>query len=189
MTNTDNFSKESYDRIYSRSNKYKLHYKLLRFYPVWYAIASTLNINDNIIDIGCGPGHLAELLFDIGVKNYTGIDFSNVAIKQAKLKVPDFNFVCEDVTATSLFENINKTYISTEAFEHFEDDKKLIKRLKRNSKLFFSVPSFSAPNHYRTYKTEDFIINYYQDILQIQNIEKFYQNEKDIIFVVKSIIK
>lgn len=182
----DNFSADSYDKIYASSRKYARHYTGLRFLPVWKYIASL--VGSPLVDLGCGCGHQAHLMYDNGFKQYTGYDFSKVAIAKANalgLK-GKFKFIQADLMSL-VFKPA--TYISSEVFEHIKDDKELIMRLPEGVRLIFSVPSYTAPNHYRTYKSFSFIEDYYSELLDIESIKKFPQNAKDNIFVVNSIVK
>lgn len=182
----DPYSKESYDGIYATSRKYAKHYKGLRFFPVWDFISGW--VKSPIVDLGCGCGHLGHLLSDREFPQYTGYDFSAVAIKKANaLKLPGkFRFIEADLRTLKLGP---ATYIATEVFEHIKDDKALISRLPKGVNLIFSVPNYKAPNHYRTYNGVEFIKEYYKDLLNIEFIKEFPQNDKDSIFVVKSTVK
>ncbi len=79
-------NKEYYNKIYSKSEKYKAGYKDIIYYPVYKKILQYLNYSDQILELGCGSGHLAHLLKDKGFNNYTGLDFSDIAIDHARLR-------------------------------------------------------------------------------------------------------
>jgi trans-aconitate methyltransferase len=176
------YSKENYNRIYTY--KYKQHYKELRFYPVWNYIA---NISTTpIIELGCGCGHFAQMLYDKGINEYTGYDFSDVGIKECKKRVPSFKFVEKDVYNINL--NEKATYVAIEVLEHLKDDKTIISLLPKGSRFIFSVPNYKAPNHYRIYPDKEFIKAYYKDILKIIDIKVFPQNHIDNIYVVNSVV-
>lgn len=165
------FEKESYNEIYSESLKYKKHYKEIMYYPIWEHIMKKLVISDKILDLGCGPSHFGHMLYDNNFKEYVGIDFSSVAIKMAQEKSP-YIFIESDLNNIDYTKYKDYIIISTETFEHIEDDISLIKKLPK-TKIMFSVPNFLCDNHYRTYDSENDIIKYYKDILKIDNIYKF----------------
>ena len=54
------------------------------YYPTWSKVLELLDKEETFCDFGCGPGQLIELAIDKGYSPRYGIDFSEVAIKQAK---------------------------------------------------------------------------------------------------------
>lgn len=182
------FESSSYDKMYSESSSYRMHYSELVYYKAWKHIAGKLHRDDKILDLGCGPGHLANLIYDIGITgSYTGIDFSEVAIKMAKAKVPAFEFITGDLRDIDYIGYQDRTLISTEAFEHMENDIELIKRLPK-SRIIFSVPNFICSTHYRMYNSESFIRNYYKDVMSITSVTAFNIGGNRVIFVVDASI-
>ena len=89
------FEKEAYDEIYLNSKIYNKHYTDIRYFLVWEYVMKILSVDKSskILDLGCGPGHLAEMLHDKEFKSYTGIDFSKVAIEQARIKTPSYIYL------------------------------------------------------------------------------------------------
>lgn len=195
----DNFSKESYDAIYTDSEGYKKHYSEVRYVNIWKYVTERLSLNDKILELGCGPGHLANMLYDNGFRNYTGIDFSEVAINLSKSKIPSFNFIESDLNNIKYDDYKDHKIISIETFEHVVNDIEIIKKLP-DTNIIFSVPNYMCENHYRVYPSKEFIIDYYKDVLDIFNITTFVFNgdffiktekieNKNVIFVVEAKIK
>lgn len=182
------FRSETYNKMYSESITYKKHYRDMVYFDVWKHIADKLKRTDRILDLGCGPGQLAQLLYDSGIRNYTGIDFSNVAIMMAKERVPEFIFIDGDLRDIDYTGYMDHVLISTETFEHIENDIDLIRKLPR-CRIIFSVPDFMCTSHYRTYGSEAFIREYYKNVLNIINIKRFDIGNKRVIFVVEAVIK
>jgi 2-polyprenyl-3-methyl-5-hydroxy-6-metoxy-1,4-benzoquinol methylase len=54
---------------------------------------------DSVIDVGCGD---LEVMKDLSIRNYTGIDISHTAVDIAKSKRPDWEFVCGQATDLDL---------------------------------------------------------------------------------------
>ncbi len=51
----------------------------------------------DIIDIGCGRnGGLARIVYDLGVKSYTGVDIDEEFINSSKRQIPEGLFICDD---------------------------------------------------------------------------------------------
>jgi len=171
----DKFEKEAYDQIFDTSERYKQHYKDLIYYPIWKHIQKSISKNKKYVDIGCGPGHLGHLLHDQGFKDVVGIDFSEVALTMAKSNVPSFSWVKADLRTLDFNEYNDCDFLSIETFEHIDDDVALIKRLPKKN-IIFSVPNYWAPNHYRVYEDEKFIVDYYKDVLKIKSIRRFNMN-------------
>jgi 2-polyprenyl-3-methyl-5-hydroxy-6-metoxy-1,4-benzoquinol methylase len=166
------FDKDYYDEKYIDSDEYKKHYAESVYYPVWDCVKSSLLTDEKILDVGCGCGHLASMLLDNGFYDYTGVDFSSVAVGQAKREVPEFKFVCADLNDFDFAPYADHAIVATEVFEHIEDDIALIKRLPKN-KIVFSVPNFEANGHVRTYPSLDYITERYKDVIDIYRIESF----------------
>lgn len=180
------FKKESYDKKYDESLIYKNHYLDLVYYPIWEYIMDNLNIDDKILDLGCGPSHLGHMLSDNDFKEYVGIDFSSVAIKMAKEKTY-YTYIESDLNHIDYTKYNDYVIVSTETFEHIEDDIGLIKKLPKN-KIIFSVPNFMSKNHYRTYDSEEQIRNYYKNIIDVDNIKEFKFNKSYIFVAIGKII-
>lgn len=51
----------------------------------------------NVLDIGCGLGHLCRLLPENKLKRYLGIDISPKAIAKAQENYPQHTFLCTDI--------------------------------------------------------------------------------------------
>lgn len=181
-----------YNKGYSKNKEYLKHYKDSVYYPVWTKLAENLDLNESILDIGCGPGQLAKMLFDAGIKKYVGIDFSREAIKMAKKMCPDFIFIHANIIKTGFIETLfYNTVIATEFFEHINKDISIFKRLSqknRKIKIIFSLPDFLSKNHVRCFKNHDEIYKRYQSFLDSMNIVTI-NFEKTKIFLVIGIIK
>ena len=146
-----------------------------------------LNTNDKILDLGCGPSHFDHMLSDNGFKEYVGIDFSSVAIKMSKEKT-SFTYIESNLNYIDYIKYNDYVIVSTETFEHIEDDISLIKKLPKN-RILFSVPNFMSENHYRTYDSEEQIIDYYKNIIDIDNIKEFKVSKKEDLLYLLQLVK
>jgi trans-aconitate methyltransferase len=179
----DPFSKKFYDKTYKESKKYANHYSTIVYYPLFKFIVNNLKPGLKILDLGCGPGHLGHMIYDnVPFEDYVGIDFSKVAIQQAKAKAP-LQFIEADLMGVDYTPYKGYTIISTEVFEHL-DDKALIRRLPPNE-IIFSVPNYMAENHHRTYDSEKAIKDYYKDMINIESIDSFNRGKGRIIFIIQ----
>jgi len=66
----------------------------LKNYDITYDyLINILNINDNILDLACGPAQISKYLKNKINVNVTGVDLSNEMLKIAKNYIPDGNFI------------------------------------------------------------------------------------------------
>ena len=134
-----------------------------------------------IIDLGCGPGYLAELIRD-KVKfdyKYIGYDFSKIAIKKATERLKDWRFKFK-VRDLRTFDFVPKNkevsevlYIACEYLEHISDDIGTIKRMPEKAPLVFSVPDKNNnPSHVRFFKTGVEVSDRYLGVVDIVELYK-----------------
>jgi len=91
----------------------------------------------SILDIGCGRGEFIEyLLTKKSNCSVIGVDFSTVAITEAKHKVDNVNFIVGDISTGKGFENITKVDVVTsfEVIEHLTDPMSMIKQVEKHLK-------------------------------------------------------
>ena len=169
-----------YDDMYSTGGflgQYHVHYSESRYLPVWqrgFEIISSLD-NPRILDIGCGPGQFAHLLFDRGITSYKGIDHSSGAIKLAQKNVPQWadNFSISDIFKPDALQN-NFTIITMfEVLEHLERDLDLLRLISPGTSVLFSVPSYNSESHVRRFKSRKNVKKRYESLVDFIRIEDF----------------
>jgi len=101
----------------------------------------------NLLDMGCGDGvltflikkHIPEYKFNI-----YGIDLSEKALKTAKNKIPEGNFVKSGVYETNFQDNFFDVIISSDVIEHVKYPEKMLEEAKRTAKhnaiIIFGTP-------------------------------------------------
>jgi trans-aconitate methyltransferase len=145
-----------YDRIYSASEHYDVHYSRSFYYFIWTVITDRLRRHDirKVLEIGCGPGQLSILLSEHGVADYTGMDFSSVAIEMARKNNPNGEFFVDDARTTDLHSKVDhEAIICTEVLEHIQDDLQVVSRFTPGKLCLCSVPSFPYESHVRNFET------------------------------------
>jgi len=170
-------SKFFYDNIYLESEKYKVVSSESIYLPVWKLVVDYIERENakSVLDIGCGPGQFAEYLLNrIPKINYTGIDFSEIAINQAKKRCPKGNFLVRNIMEDGALNYFSAdVYIILEVLEHIEQDKEIIARIEENKGVIFSVPNFDSFGHVRFLKDETQVKDRYKfgfDSLEISTI-------------------
>lgn len=184
-----------YDELYSTSTRYNGDFILAGYFPQWAFCVSLLmefynnfkNILGNslsLLDIGCGPGQFAQLLFQLfhfpSKKidfTYTGVDFSKTAIEIAlKNEFPyNFYFFNTDIFKQIEIFNSNNSRFSVitcfEMFEHIENDTDVFCLFNEGQFFIFSVPMFDDPAHVRFFKTHDEVLNRYNSYFSLLKVE------------------
>jgi 2-polyprenyl-3-methyl-5-hydroxy-6-metoxy-1,4-benzoquinol methylase len=185
-------SKEFYDDRFSRASHWKEHYSSSRYFTMWKGVADILLANDTfkILEIGCGPGQLANLLYDSGIINYVGVDFSSEAIQLARLLCPNYTFMESNVTDSSLlFESDYNCLIATEFLEHIEKDLEVIEKIKSNTIIIASVPNFTSVAHVRFFTSIDSVLERYSIFIKEIMIKEYHLKSDKKIFLFHGVRK
>lgn len=185
-----------YDSIFSSggwNQTYFKHYTEIIYYEMWIKALELIKKvdNPNIIEIGCGPGQFANLLFDNAIKNYKGIDFSKEAIKYARIRNEknECLFTVDNAYTTDVFNENYNTVVIFEVLEHVDEDLKILKRIRNGSNILFSVPSFYSDGHVRWFDSKQEIINRYKEHIDIQDIFDFSIEGMNKIFLIYGKVK
>jgi SAM-dependent methyltransferase len=106
--------------------------------PSYAEIVKNISPNDSVLDLGCGQGALSSLLNN----KYTGLDYSETAIKSARDKYPDKTWIIGDVRDLESFEDNSYDVVVMRHFlENCEDWKKVIQDAFRiaNKKVIINL--------------------------------------------------
>lgn len=167
-----------YNDVYTRYNKYTCHYKESVYYPLWKRVLELL-IKDvlplsypKVLEVGCGTGQFAHMLYDngIGINNYLGFDFSEVAVYTANMMSNQVFFV-GDALKPEPYNHKYDTVISLEVFEH-TDDMKILENIPSGKNIIISVPDFDDPAHIRYFVSNEQVRSQYEKYIQIEVLEK-----------------
>lgn len=139
----------------------------------------------NILDLGCGEG--SRLLFVTqGKVKGTGIDISKVAIKRAKKRYPELNFLEGDLESLPFGDESFDLVYSSYVFEHLDKPEKVIGQairvLKQYGYFVVISPNYGSPNRvsppFRKNRMIKFLSYFIQDIFRvINNQEKLKWNK------------
>jgi len=153
-----------------------------------YKIASTYleNKGVNIMDIGCGSGRFAKLLYQLGYRNYYGVDFADKLIEMAKDYVPGFRFDCLDVfDITDKFQAFD-VFICLEVLEHMYKDKELLFKIPVGKQVIISVPNFYSKDHVRAFNSIEEVEERYKGLLLFKEYSIQERGRKMGVFVGKN---
>jgi trans-aconitate methyltransferase len=182
--------KEYYDNLWSGEYYKRAASELTHWFPVWEAVAKlAVRGPEMVVDLGCGPGHLAERLIEHGLSGrYVGYDFSSVAIEEAKKRIVNdrFTFACVDLCSFDFVPQERACYVATEFFEHVEFDLEILGRIPEHSRVIFSVPSFDDPGHVRHHPTVESIWDRYSDAVSIYGVRTMLGGHRYVVDGVKA---
>ncbi|WP_299313275.1 class I SAM-dependent methyltransferase [uncultured Aquimarina sp.] len=92
-------SKKAKITIDSYNKTAEEYYKIVTSFEVLPELEEFMNflqVNDEVLDLGCGPGHHSRIFSENGFQ-VTGIDFSKEMINIAKKEVPEVEFHVMDI--------------------------------------------------------------------------------------------
>jgi 2-polyprenyl-3-methyl-5-hydroxy-6-metoxy-1,4-benzoquinol methylase/glycosyltransferase involved in cell wall biosynthesis len=184
-----------YDRIYSGGGwqkQYHKHYSESYYYLGWKFVLSWLSNHPNpkILEIGCGNGQFAKMLFDNGITNYKGFDFSPIAVGLAKKNNEKYsgNFVVDNAYTSQLYNYDYNIVVILEVLEHIERDFLVLNKISKNTSIIFSVPNFNSESHVRWFNSKDDIEKRYNNIIKINKIKDIILSPtSNMIYLVKGI--
>lgn len=91
--------------------------------------------NLSICDVGCAEGEGVYLFAGyFPNSSVVGIDFSDIAISNAKSKYPGYNFICEDMTCSSESYDV---LVSSNVLEHFTDPYNIVNTIVPKARKYF----------------------------------------------------
>ena len=187
MANVFLKEKAYYNEVYKVSELYNKPPEEVFYYPIWLNILMLTRDKEEIYEVGCGSGQLANLLLAHGRNYVKGWDYAEEAIRLAHKLNPGHKdkFECRDLFTFKGFKK-GITVISTEVLEHLDDDHFVIRLLPKGTRFIFSVPDYKAETHKRVFKTRRSIELRYPS-LKITYYKKFRVSRNGSIFLVDSV--
>lgn len=166
-------SAHDYDSMYEPGGAYDRPYKRSFYFPLYKATLSEAQRlgGAEILEVGCGNGAFAQLVFDHSGFKYVGFDFNETAIARAlsRTERPERFFLGDALRPESYWSNYD-TIICTEVLEHIEEDLLAISRWRSGSRCVCSVPNFDFDTHVRYFLNEDEVVSRYGKLIDIDHI-------------------
>lgn len=146
-----------YDDAYASTAEYREPWHRSRYYFLWCVIADRIRASGarSVLEVGCGPGQFARMLFDLGfVDSYLGLDFSPRAVEMAREHCPAGRFEVADARTSELIPGTDAGLIvCTEVLEHIEPDLEVIARWPSGVRCLCTVPNFPYESHVRHFSS------------------------------------
>jgi len=167
------------------------------YLPLYEAALAYLPVREKcstVVDLGCGVGCFAKVLFDRGCTKYVGVDFSPAMIEKAKICVPKANFVLTDLRSDEVREIYrgHKIFVCLETLEHVIKDVEVLEKIPSRSLVILSVPQqfdTSMGFHVRYFDSKKKVINRYKHLLDFIESRVLYEKTKSKVFLFKTIRK
>ena len=179
---------EWYDEVYRTDAGYQQPPELSPWRPLWDAIIERIPPSARILELGCGPGHMAELLSRTQVVQwYLGADFSTEAIRQARARrlpiQPHYSFHVLDLRGQAALDFVG-TYresvvIACEVLEHLPEpaDRRLVEAIVKapSEQIIITLPTKDSESHARYFATERMVRARYETFLPNMTITRLDQ--------------
>jgi 2-polyprenyl-3-methyl-5-hydroxy-6-metoxy-1,4-benzoquinol methylase len=168
----------TYDAMYrsgGHEGVYALPYRRSRYYPLFRAVLAELRRRDAraVLEVGCGVGTFASMLFEKSAIGYAGFDFSPVAVAAAVQRTGRSGaFYVADATSESSYARPYNTIVCTEVLEHIEADRRAVELWRPGTDCICSVPNFDSSTHVRYFNSEDDVRRRYGDLIDIRSLRR-----------------
>jgi 2-polyprenyl-3-methyl-5-hydroxy-6-metoxy-1,4-benzoquinol methylase len=112
--------------------------------------------NVHALEIGCGTGFYTKLLHDLGVKNYVGVDITDIFFSELRTTFPHFKFAKKDITLDQVKGEFD-LIVMIDVIEHIVNEDKLscsmnnVKACLRDGGVFILAPIASMSRRHLFY--------------------------------------
>ena len=125
----------------------------------------------SVLEVGCGNGAFAQMVYDQTNTKYRGFDFSPVAVDMASERCSQFDIYTADAMDGSSYRGDYDTIVCLEVLEHLPDDMEVISNWLPGTSFVCSVPNFNSKYHERFFSNEDAVLDRYEKVLNIRRME------------------
>lgn len=165
--------KDFYNEVYETEHKYVDDYRSLPYYPVFQVVRGMITDIERpkILELGCGTGQFAKMLWDSNLRDYLGVDFSEKAIWVARTLSPQ-NFEIADIRNYHI-SNDKNTILFLEVLEHLSDDVSVVENVPVGVNVILSLPSFDDPGHVRIFKRREDVVDRYGKLINFTELMRY----------------
>lgn len=169
---------ETYDHMFldgGYGGAFHLPYRRSPYYPMFKGVRNLVRAQGSlrVLEVGCGTGNLAQLLFDSTSVTYRGFDFSPVAVDMATRRTGQRDFFVGDATDGQTYRGLDyDTIVCTEVLEHIEQDLAAITHWAPGSWCVCSVPNYDASTHVRHFRSEQEVRERYGELIEIETVTR-----------------
>ncbi|MBT8196589.1 MAG: methyltransferase domain-containing protein [Bacteroidia bacterium] len=107
-----------------------------------------IQATDKVLEIGCGTGLFTKKVYDKTKAQITAIDISPELLEQAKVKLPEAEFLVEDAMNMKYDDNTFDVVFGSSVLHHLDMEKamtELFRVLKPGGRLVFAEPNMINP--------------------------------------------
>lgn len=168
----------TYDAMYRSGGYegvYELPYRHSHYYPLFRAVLAELRRRNarSVLEVGCGSGAFASMVFEKTRIDYAGFDFSSVAVEKARARTGRKDaFYIGDATDARSYARPRPTIVCTEVLEHVEADRRVVEIWAAGTDCICSVPNFDSSTHVRHFRSEAEVRERYGDLIDIRSIRR-----------------
>lgn len=163
----------AYEEMYEDDTAYDLPYTQSHYYPMFAATLDEMKRlgGNNVLEVGCGSGSFAQMVFDRTSAAYHGFDFSKTGVEKAIARngKSDVFSVSNALEADSYARDFD-TIVCTEVLEHIERDLDVVAQWPAGVNCVCSVPNFDFATHVRHFLHEDEVRARYGELIDIEKI-------------------
>ena len=165
-----------YDEAFLHTEQYNVHYTKSNYYYLWCVLVDRVIRSGSklVLDIGCGPGQVANFLQDRGLPDYFGLDLSTVATEKASKLCPKYQFRAENALETDVLTELSyDTVISLEFLEHVQEELSVLEKIRSGTRFIGTVPDFPYVSHVRHFCSSQEVSDRYGHLFHSFTVDEF----------------
>lgn len=163
----------AYEEMYEDDTAYDLPYTQSHYYPMFAATLDEVKRlgAKSVLEVGCGSGSFAQMMFDRTSAAYHGFDFSKTGVEKAIARNgKDDVFSVSNALEAESYDRDFDTIVCTEVLEHIERDLDVVAQWPTGTSCVCSVPNFDFATHVRHFLHEDEVRARYDGLIDIEKI-------------------